>query len=71
MSIVHPVLQKVERYTETGETKFSVQSHFLKAEEILIDVLGEITTNKLLAAIVESGRTITSRIIESGPEEFC
>src|ERR1700733_709568 len=43
---------------ETCKAEFLVQSQFLEAKEILIDIFSKATTNELLAAVVESRRTI-------------
>lgn len=66
--VVHPVLQKMQWNTQRSHTELSVQTELLKAEEVLANLLCEISTNKLLAAIVESTNTTFPSIwIEGRP----
>jgi hypothetical protein len=59
---VHPVLQEMQGYAEARESKFLVESKIFEAEEIFIQVFGEITTYKLITAIVKSIDTIGSGV---------
>lgn len=57
----------MQRHAEGFETKFVCQAELLETEEILVEILGEITANKLFATVVESSDAVsTSVIAQSG-----
>lgn len=59
----------MERNAEAGQSKLLVQSQFPEAEKIFVDILGEISRDKLLAAIVESAGTVPA-IVERRSKEI-
>lgn len=61
----------MEWNAETGKSKFLVQPKFLEPKEILVDILGEIASNELLASVVERIRTIPAGIVEGRAEQLC
>ena len=63
VSIVHPVLQQVQWYTER-EAKLAVESEFLETEEVFTNVFGEVTANELLAAVIEGTSSICTDIVK-------
>lgn len=46
-------LEKMQRHGQRCQPKLFVKTELFKAEEIVADILGEITTHELLAAVVE------------------
>ena len=50
-------------HTETFQTKFRCQTELLEPEEILVDVFGKVTSNKLIATVLERTRTISANIV--------
>jgi hypothetical protein len=49
---MHPILQEVQRHTD-AQPELLVQPQFLEPEEVLLQLLGKVTTNELLTPIVE------------------
>lgn len=60
---VQAVLEQMQRHTQRFQTKFFSQTQLSEAKEILVEIFGEITTNELLTAIVESAYTICTGMI--------
>lgn len=59
---VHAILQQVERHTETLEAELSSQTQLFEAEEILINVFCEVSTDELIAAVLESACTVCTNV---------
>jgi hypothetical protein len=66
VAAVESVLEKVQRDAETFEPKLVCQTEFAKAEEVLLDVFGKVTTNELFAAIVESTDAVCACVVAKG-----
>jgi hypothetical protein len=56
---MHPVLEQMQRNADR-DTEFSVEAEFSEAKEIFTKVLREITTDKLLATVIESASSIST-----------
>lgn len=69
VSIVHPILQQVQWYTER-EAKLAVESEFLETKEVFANVFGEVTANELLAAVIEGTSSICANIIKGRSKKF-
>ena len=59
---MHAILQQVEGHTERSKAELLVETKLLETKEILVDVFGKITTDELLAAVVESTDAVCSGI---------
>lgn len=53
------------------KSEFNIETEGLETEEIFANILGKVTTHKLLAAIIESTGTIRASIVHGWTEKFC
>jgi hypothetical protein len=60
---MHAVLQKVERDAEGFEPVFFCQAQFAEAEEVLVEVFGEVTADELFAAVVEGADAVCAGVV--------
>jgi len=60
----------MQRHREACHSELSVQAKSLEAEEIFSEFFGKVATHELLAAIIESSRSIRASICKSGTQEI-
>lgn len=53
----------MQRHTKTFEAELGGQSKFFETEEVFINVLGKVTADELIAAILECARAVLSYIV--------
>ena len=66
---MHPVLQQVQWYTKR-KAKFAVEPELLETEEVFTNVFGEVTADKLLAAVIEGTSSICTNIVKGRSKEL-
>jgi hypothetical protein len=53
----------VQGHAETLEAEFVCQTEFAEAEEVFVEVFGEVATDELLAAVVEGTDAVCARVV--------
>lgn len=71
MAAVEAVLEKVQRYTETLEAEFVCQTELAKAEEVFVEVFGEVAADELFAAVVERTDAICACVVAKSRSLLC
>jgi hypothetical protein len=66
VATVQTVLEKMQRHAETFKTKFVCQTKFTEAKEVFIEVFGKVTTDKLLASVVEGADAVCACVVAEG-----
>lgn len=67
---MHTILQQMQRHAETFETKLGRQTELFEAEEVFVNVFGKVTTNELIAAVLECARAICTHVFAQGGTLF-
>ena len=66
------ILQKVKWHAEILQPEFIGQAKLSEAEEVLVEIFGEVTTNELVATVVEGTCAVcTCMIAQCGPLGQC
>ena len=60
------VLEKMQGYAETVQAEFVSQTEFFEAKEVFAEVFGKVTTDELLASIVEGTDTVCTCVVTKG-----
>ena len=60
---VHAVLKQVEGHAESFQPQFFGQPEFAEAEEVFVEVFGEVAADKLLAAVVEGAYAVRAGVV--------
>ena len=63
VAAVEAVLEKVERHAETLEAEFVCETEFAKAEEVFVEVFGEVAADELFAAVVEGTDAVCACVV--------
>jgi len=66
VAAVEAILKKVQRHAETFKAELVCQTKFAKAKEVFLDVFGKVTTNELLAAVVEGTDAVCACVVAKG-----
>ena len=61
----------MQRHTEALEAKLVRQAEFTETEEIFVEVLGKVTADELLAAVVEGANAICSCVVAECRSLIC
>jgi hypothetical protein len=70
VGVTHPVLQQMQRNTE-GDTEFFIKTKLFEAEKVFANVFSKVTSDELLATIVESTSTpIAGSAVQRGAKKF-
>jgi hypothetical protein len=59
-------LEEVERHTEAFEAEFVGEPELAEAEEVFVEVFGEVAADELLAAVVEGADAVGACVVAEG-----
>ena len=60
---VHAVLEQMQGDREGFEAEFFCQSEFAEAEEVFVEVFGEVAADELVAAVVEGADAVCACVV--------
>jgi hypothetical protein len=66
VATVQAVLEKMQGHAETFQPELVGQTEFTEAEEVLVEVFGKVTTDELLASIIEGADAVCACVIAKG-----
>jgi hypothetical protein len=66
VATVQTVLQKMQRHAETFQAEFVCQTEFTEAKEVFVEVFSKVTTNELLASIIEGTDAVCTCMVAKG-----
>jgi hypothetical protein len=66
VATVQTVLEKMQGHAETFQAELVGQTEFTEAEEVFVEVFGKVTTDELLASIVEGTDAVCASMIAKG-----
>ena len=66
VATVQTVLEKMQGYAETFQAELVCQTEFTEAEEVFVQVFGKVSTDELLASIVEGADAVCACVIAKG-----
>jgi hypothetical protein len=59
-------LEEVERHAEAFEAEFVGEPELAEAEEVFVEVFGEVAADELLAAVVEGADAVGACVVAEG-----